>query len=114
MIKKTITHELLENHNRDIGMFGGIFRGRFKIEGEDFPAWYYGRAYREFGMRGTVCYPIPLNFIVSLWKLFEQKIWWKLQGGILNSSLSDKNYIRGFTAGYGDACKKGLNQDEPR
>ncbi len=106
MGKKIVTDEFLADHEKTIGMFGGILGGRFKNEGDIYPAWYYGMAYREFGMRGTVCYPIPLNFIVALWKLFEQKIWWKLQGGILNRSLSDKNYIRGFNAGYEEACKK--------
>lgn len=39
--------------------------GRVEIgEGEVFPEWYYGLAYRDFVKHTAVLYPIPLNWIV--------------------------------------------------
>jgi len=49
---------------------------KFIREGEAFPRWY-GIAYREVHRLGAICYPIPLNLIVSVWHHFYQ---WLIAG----------------------------------
>ena len=68
---------------------------KYVVEGEPFPNWY-GCAWRDFAMRRTVCYPIPLNLILNVFR----RLWhWSLLSLRLKHSVLDKAFQEGIQEG---------------
>ena len=62
---------------------------------------FYGLAYYDSCCRLAVCYPIPLNVLVRMWR----NIVWAFKRGLVKDKISvDYNigYSKGFHEGYLD------------
>ena len=56
----------------------------------------YGIAYRKYDMDATVCYPIPFNIFVAL---FRRIYIWFIHGANLYNDGYDRGYGKGLTEG---------------
>jgi len=68
----------------------------FVREGERLPK-YYGLAYRLFNQHAAVCYPIPLNYVVRVYR--DLAFWLRFPNpGLHDRAMSDA-YDHGFEEG---------------
>ena len=56
---------------------------------------FYGLAYYDFRCRVSVCYPIPLNVIVRIWRNIARAV----KRGLVKDKMS-ADYNRGYSKGY--------------
>lgn len=88
--------------------------------GVRIPDWY-GEAYVDYARQYLVCYPIPLNWLVSVWRA----VLFRLKRGILRdyenrvfqrgrsegwAAGTERGRGDGFQAGYEEGRKQGVEQ----
>lgn len=73
---------------------------------EEVP-WFYGFAYRDFSANATICYPIPINWIVAItrWIIFRLQ---RPPRGKFDKKLRDVYYL-GWETGYAAGFERQLS-----
>jgi len=61
---------------------------------------FYGLAYNDPCRRVSVCYPIPLNVIVRIWR----NVVWAFKRGLVKDEMSE-DWYRGYGKGYWDGSE---------
>ena len=83
-------------------------------EGRAIPAWY-GVAYRDWAAFQTICYPVGIHWLMSLWyhvefKLSKLRLWRVKEREIHEAQIYNKGRQQGYKEGYRIGLDEGREQ----